>query len=241
VAGINAARFARGEPPVDFPRNESFIGVMIDDLVTKGVEDPYRMLTARAEHRLLLRHDNADVRLTPVGREIGLVSDPRWHRFVEKQDKVGAGRAALSEAFVLPSHNPVLAEFGSSPVEGRLSFFDLLKRPEIGLAEAVAIASRCGIPMVLPKEPDVREQLALAGLYDGYIRKQERLAERQGRLDEMKIPAAFDFVGLLGLSYESREKFGRIRPGTVGQASRIPGVRPSDVALLIGHLRAARA
>lgn len=233
VAGINAARFAQGATPVDFPRDESFIGVMIDDLVTKGVEDPYRMLTARAEHRLLLRHDNADARLTPVGREIGLVDDGRWARFELKRDAIARGIAALETTFATPLHNEALAALDSAGVENRVSAYDLLRRPEITLNRVEAL-----LPALdLPSTPEVREQIALTALYDGYIQKQRRLADRSRKLDEMPIPADLDLANLAGLSYESREKLGRIRPTTVGQASRVPGVRPSDVALLVGHLR----
>jgi tRNA uridine 5-carboxymethylaminomethyl modification enzyme len=240
VAGINAARLAWNEEPIAFPRNESFIGVMIDDLVTKGVEDPYRMLTARAEHRLLLRHDNADFRLTPVGRSVGLVSDRRWERFVEKESSIELGKQVLEENYVLPIHNDVLAEFGTNEISGRASFFELLRRPELGFTEVLNIANRCGISLPIAADPAVREQLALAGLYNGYIQRQERLADRQKLLENMRIPIDFEFTKLNGLSYESLEKMGRIRPITVGQASRIPGVRPADIALLIGHLKGGR-
>lgn len=239
VAGINAARFAQNEPPVDFPRNESFIGVMVDDLVTKGVDDPYRMLTARAEHRLLLRHDNADARLTPLGRSAGLVDDARWVRFERKQEAIATGRHALETHAVVPAHNDVLADFRTSTVDNRVSLFDLLRRPEVSLEDVLSIARRTGVGD-WTFESEVAEQLALAGKYSGYIERQERLAESQRRLETMRIPAAFDFATLAGLSYESREKLGRLRPATVGQASRVPGVRPADIALLIGHLKAIR-
>lgn len=241
VAGINAARFAANESPVDFPRNESFIGVMVDDLVTKGVEDPYRMLTARAEHRLLLRHDNADRRLTPLGRAVGLVEDVRWARYEEKQRQIDEGRKALDTTYVVPAHNDILAEFDTSPVDGRVSLFDLLKRPKIGLEDVLSIAHRAGLRLNISEEKAVREQLGLVGLYDGYIQRQERLAGQQQRLETMRIPDAFDYASLGGLSYESREKLGRLRPLTIGQASRVPGVRPADIALLIGHLKARRS
>ncbi|MGV3618551.1 MAG: tRNA uridine-5-carboxymethylaminomethyl(34) synthesis enzyme MnmG [Fimbriimonas sp.] len=233
VAGINAARYAQEETPVDFPRDESFIGVMIDDLVTKGVEDPYRMLTARAEHRLLLRHDNADARLTPLGHRIGLVRDDRWSRFEAKRAKIERGLAALETTFVTSAQNEALHAFGSAEIENRLSAYDLMRRPEMTLERVESLLPNLG----LPKEPEVREQLALAALYDGYIQKQRRLADRSRKLDELAIPVTLDLANLAGLSYESREKLGRIRPTTVGQASRVPGVRPSDIALLIGHLR----
>jgi tRNA uridine 5-carboxymethylaminomethyl modification enzyme len=233
VAGINAAHFALGAPPVDFPRDESFIGVMIDDLVTKGVEDPYRMLTARAEHRLLLRHDNADARLTPLGRRIGLVDDDRWCRFEAKRDAILVGLATLESHFLTAQHNDALRELGSAEVATKLSAFAVLRRPEISLDILEGLLP----DMELPEEPAVREQIALTALYDGYIQKQQRLADRARRLDEMAIPPGFDLANLAGLSFESREKLGRVRPTTVGQASRVPGVRPSDIALLVGHLR----
>ena len=240
VAGINASQWVRGEAPVDFVRSNSFIGVMIDDLVTKGVEDPYRMLTARAEHRLLLRHDNADQRLTPVARELGLCSTLRWDRFTTKLEGILAGRLVLDNTYLYPIHNPILADSGTAEVPGKLSLFDLLKRPEMNLERALTLAERCGLDVPISNEPQVREQLELAGSYDGYIQKQEKLAEQAIRLEEMWIPASFSFMDMNGLSYESKEKMTRIRPTTVGQASRIPGVRPSDIALLIGHLRFTR-
>jgi tRNA uridine 5-carboxymethylaminomethyl modification enzyme len=240
VAGINAAQYASDAPPVDFPRSESFIGVMIDDLVTKGVEDPYRMLTARAEHRLLLRHDNADARLTPQGRAVGLVDDVRWGRFAEKQEAIARGRGALEATSVRPAHNEILRAAGTAEVDGKLSLFDLLKRPELSLADVLALASACGLEVSVPVDGAVREQIALEGLYDGYIRRQERLIEQHRRLDEMRIPPGIRPGELPGISFESREKFARVQPTTVGQASRIPGVRPSDIALLIGHIRACR-
>ncbi len=236
VAGINAARRAADEAPVDFPRDQSFIGVMIDDLVTKGVEDPYRMLTARAEHRLLLRHDNADYRLTTLGREIGLVTDARWTRFTAKQEKIVRGRTTLEETFVKPDSNEALRAMGTAEVDTKVSLFDLMRRPEIRLDRALSLVSG----VFISEDRSVREQLELAALYEGYIQQQERRAMQDRKLDAMKIPLEFAYMDLKGLSYESREKLGRLRPYTVGQASRVPGVRPSDIALLIGHLRGGR-
>lgn len=235
VAGINAARFARDEEPVEFSRDNSFIGVMVDDLVTKGVEDPYRMLTGRAEHRLLLRHDNADSRLTPIAREIGMCGEERWEGFCEKQEKIARGLAALENTFVYPTENERLAEAGTAGVGTKTSLFALMKRPEMSLERALALVPET--PM--PADPRVREQVELAALYDGYIQKQQRLADNAKKLDLMRIPSDWDFAAMNGLSYESKEKLGRVRPTTIGQASRVPGVRPADIALLIGHLRAA--
>ena len=240
VAGINSVQWVRSESPVDFPRSNSFIGVMIDDLVTKGVEDPYRMLTARAEHRLLLRHDNADQRLTPIARQVGLCSEERWRRFGRKLDGIVAGKESLSNTYIYPIHNATLSQSGTAEVPGKLSLFDLLKRPEMNLSRALDLAKRCGLEIEISNDPQVFEQLELAGSYDGYIQKQEKLADQSKRLEEMWIPNTFSFMDMNGLSYESKEKLTRIRPTTVGQASRIPGVRPSDIALLIGHLRVNR-
>jgi len=238
VAGINAARYAKEEREVVFPRDGSFIGVMIDDLVTKGVEDPYRMLTARAEHRLLLRSDNADQRLTPISREIGLCSDDRWARFEAKMKAIESGLSSLREAFVSSAENALLEANGWAPLDNRTSLFDLLKRPSFSLADAERLAEMAGIDLQIPRDPDAREQIELTGKYDGYIAMQRRLAEKARQLDDLRIPKAFEYAGLKGLSFETREKLSRIRPTTVGQASRVPGVRPSDIALLIGHLRA---
>lgn len=240
VAGINAARRAADLPALVLPRHSSFLGVMIDDLVTKGVDDPYRMLTARAEHRLLLRHDNADQRLTPLARKIGLCSEPRWAKFESKLHAIDAGRATLEGATLTPAHNPVLDRLETAPIQNRTSLFDLMRRPEWGLALAESAASACGVEVDLPEDPAVREQLELAALYEGYVQMQQRQVDRDRRLEEMPIPSRFAFETLSGLSHESLEKLGRVRPQTVGQASRIPGVRPSDIALLIGHLRARR-
>jgi tRNA uridine 5-carboxymethylaminomethyl modification enzyme len=240
VAGINAALFARGQNPLDFPRDNSFIGVMVDDLVTKGVEDPYRMLTARAEHRLLLRHDNADARLTPIARELGLCDDARWRKFCDKREAIELGRAQLENTYVMPAQRQLLQNASTATVESKISLFDLLKRPEMDLEKLEALAENCGLSITISPDPKAREQIELAGAYDGYIQRQERLANQARKLDQMRIPNGFDF-GSLSLSFESREKLTRIQPSTVGQASRVPGVRPSDIALIIGYLKARAA
>jgi tRNA uridine 5-carboxymethylaminomethyl modification enzyme len=181
VAGINAARFAAGEPEVVFPRDESFIGVMVDDLTTKGVEDPYRMLTARAEHRLLLRHDNADQRLTPLGRELGIVEDRRWERFRAKMERVDSGLAALQGVTVSPAHSELMVEHGWPAVDTKTSLFELMKRPAFNLTDAESLAGRLGLEMWSPDDPECREQLELAGKYEGYIQLQQRVADKATR------------------------------------------------------------
>lgn len=250
VAGIQAARYAGDQPPVVFSRQGSFIGVMVDDLVTKGVEDPYRMLTARAEHRLLLRHDNADFRLTPISREVGLCSEARWARFEAKQDAIARGRRSLDEHWISSKHNPVLGAMGQASVATKTTLFELLRRPSFSLEDALLLAERLSVELQIESARDggrpgglageVWDQLALAAKYDGYLQQQERAAQQARRLETLPIPPEFDFGAMVGLSYESCEKLARIRPTTVGQASRIPGVRPSDIALLVGHLRSAQ-
>jgi len=249
VAGINAAFYATGEPETPFSRTESFIGVMIDDLVTKGVEDPYRMLTSRAEHRLVLRHDNADLRLTPFAARIGLACAERRRRLDEKVEAIAKGQAWMEGTYVYEVQTEAVESRGSSPVRGRASLFELLKRPDLDLDAVSQIATECGIDPEdhLPPRavdggfgavgPTARAQIEIEAVYCGYLQRQEDEASLARRMEGLKIPREFRFEELRGLSHESKEKLGRTRPTTVGQASRIPGVRPSDVALLIGHLR----
>jgi tRNA uridine 5-carboxymethylaminomethyl modification enzyme len=241
VAGINASRYALEDAPVEFPRDESFIGVMIDDLVTKGVDDPYRMLTSRAEHRLLLRHDNADLRLTPLARQIGLCSDARWQRFETKRERIETGLASLRGRHVHQGHNEVLAEEGLAPVVERISLFHLMKRADVSLATVERLAERTGQGLTRVDDRQAREQIELAGMYDGYLKRQGRLAEQARELEHLRFPRGFDFARTAGISHESREKLERVQPETIGQAARVPGVRPSDIALLIGQVRHGRS
>ncbi len=237
VAGINAAQYAREDEPIAFPRTNSFIGVMVDDLTTKGVEDPYRMLTARAEHRLLLRHDNADERLTPLGRLAGVVDDARWARFEAKQEAIAKGIFDLESTFVSPANDAALESLGMQPAKNRTSMFDMMRRPEVTLEVVEKIVNAIGSDLELPTAEAVREQVSLRAMYAGYIAQQQRLVDNANKLDDLKIPADWDYEAMSGLSYESKEKLGRIRPTTIGQASRIPGVRPTDIALVVGYLK----
>ncbi len=239
VAGINAALFAAGEPPAIFPRAESLLGVMIDDLVTKGVDDPYRMLTARAEHRLLLRHDNADRRLTPLGRSVGLVQDEQWTIFSEKVEAIAAGKKVLGEATFSSADNPVLATFDEPPLSTRVSIIDFMQRPGIDVAKAIEIATASGKSIEVSEDRAVREALRLEAVYGGYLEKESKMAEEARRMEGRTVPSDFDYNSIVSLSHEGREKLARVQPTTLGQASRIPGVRPTDVALLAGYLRSA--
>lgn len=240
VAGTNAALWSRGETPEIFPRTESFLGVMIDDLVTKGVEDPYRMLTARAEHRLVLRHDNADQRLTPIAIHLGLASETRAARFAAKMERIEAGRTELESLTTSSADADVHESLSLAQVRTKTSLFDLMRRPEVGLAEVTMLAEALGQDLALPTDVEARDQLELEAKYAGYIEIQRRAADQVHKLDAIKIPDLFAYDSLRGLSYESIDKLSRVRPTTLGQASRVSGVRPSDVALLLGHLRGSK-
>jgi len=233
VAGINAALKLQGRPPLVMDRTQSYIGVMVDDLITRGVNDPYRLLTSRAEHRLLLRHDNADCRLTPIGREIGLVDGQRWEAFQERLRQVKAERGRLQSTRVPQS----LAQRFS--VTGRgLSLADLLKRPEVTFAAIAPYNGGASTP------PDVARQVEIEVKYEGYIRMQEAEAERYRHLDSWQIPPDFDYTQYPALSREGREKLARMQPANLGQASRIPGITPADISILmvlLGRLKRQHA
>ncbi|MBF8376664.1 tRNA uridine-5-carboxymethylaminomethyl(34) synthesis enzyme MnmG [Alicyclobacillus mali] len=235
MAGINAARKAKGEEPVVLSRSDAYIGVMIDDLVTKGTNEPYRLLTSRAEHRLLLRHDNADLRLTELGYRIGLVSERAYSRVMRKKEGIQAELARLSRVKVKPQEvNERLAEWGSQPIDSGMSLAQLLKRPELSYHQIREMDPTGGVEI----DPEVREQVEIEIKYAGYIRKQNELIERQKRLEGRKLPEDVDYMQMTGLAMEAREKLSRVRPRTVGQAARIPGVTPADISILLVYLDA---
>ncbi|MCL6626977.1 MAG: tRNA uridine-5-carboxymethylaminomethyl(34) synthesis enzyme MnmG, partial [Alicyclobacillus shizuokensis] len=238
VAGINAARKAQGEAPIVLARSDAYIGVMIDDLVTKGTKEPYRLLTSRAEYRLLLRHDNADLRLMEIGRRAGLLAPEKYERMMEKKQAVAAELERLANTRVRPEvANPVLAAAGSRPIAEAVSLEQLLRRPEVEYAH---IEQMEGEAQAQRLSQEVREQVEIQVKYSGYIQKQLQDIERQKRLEEKEIPSSLDYEAVRGLSSEGREKLTKVRPMTVGQAARIPGVTPADISILLVHLQQAR-
>jgi tRNA uridine 5-carboxymethylaminomethyl modification enzyme len=235
VAGINAARSARGESPWAPRREEAYMGVMIDDLVTQGTTEPYRMFTSRAEYRLLLREDNADLRLTETGRGLGLVGEDRWRAFCEKRDNIELERERLRGIRVRPDTGLAQALEASCDISiGKESrALDLLKRPEVDYASLVSVS---GIgPGV--RDRRVAEQIEIQERYSGYLDRQRADIERRRRHEDMAIGEAFDYQRVRGLSAEVREKLERVRPDTIGQASRIPGMTPAAISLLLVHLK----
>ena len=264
IAAINACRQLRGEEPVVIGRSQGYIGVLIDDLVTKGVTDPYRLLTSRAEYRLLLRQDNADLRLTPIGREIGLVDDRRWELFSAKRRMIENERERLASTFVRPSDRQVLGILGIELADRSCSLEEILRRPEVRYADIARAAgmlrqaqhdgdrgeekrhSECseesrrdgGRDGSVP--PDVAEQVELAIKYSGYIERQETQVAQAAKMEEKPIPESVDYNSIRSLSREAREKLSNVRPGTLGQASRIPGITPADTAILAVHVEYLR-
>jgi tRNA uridine 5-carboxymethylaminomethyl modification enzyme len=233
LAGINAARKVRGQSPIILGRDEAYIGVLIDDLVTKDITEPYRMMTSRAEYRLLLRQDNADLRLSPTGYDIGLV-DKQRHQAVERKRKAIAGELArLTETWLRPTEetNGQLGAWDLPPLHDGVNALQFLRRPEITYAMLQTLAPAAG-----RLESDAAQQVSIEAKYAGYIEKQRLQVERMRRLEHHRIPDSFDYACMTGMRREAQEKLTRFRPATVGQASRISGVNPADISILLVYL-----
>ena len=239
LAGINAARQARALPPWAPRRDQAYLGVLVDDLITRGVSEPYRMFTSRAEYRLSLREDNADLRLTDVGRELGLVDDLRWDAFNRKRDAITRETERLKATWVNPRQLPeadAIRVLGQ-PIEREYRLFDLLRRPQVSYASLLSL-SGAGEAIAAP---EVIEQLEIQAKYQGYIDRQQDEVDKSLAHELLPLPDDFDYAAVPGLSFEVRQKLAQNRPQTLGQASRLQGVTPAAISLLLVHLKRRKA
>ena len=233
MAGINAALKVQEKEPLILSRSQGYIGVMIDDLVTKGTNEPYRLLTSRAEYRLLLRHDNADLRLSDIGHELGLINETRHAKLAEKKDEIKREMKRLEKVVIKATSevNEQLTAIGVSPLKEALHAITLLKRPEITYA---MIAEMTPAPVAL--SPEAAEQVEIQVKYAGYIDKQLDQVERMMRMEKKRIPERLDYDVISGLAIEAKQKLNQVRPLSIGQASRISGVNPSDISILLVYI-----
>ena len=237
IAGINAARRVQGKEPLILDRASSYIGTLIDDLVTKGCSDPYRMMTSRSEYRLLLRQDNADQRLTPIGHELGLIGEERWQRYLHKQEQIETERRRIEKLTFGPSPelNRMLEEHGTAPLETGAHAADLIRRPQIGYQDLAPFDPE------RPELPDeVTEQVEIQIKYEGYIQKQLMQVEQMRKLENRLLPEGIRYEEIRGLRLEAIEKLQRVRPHSIGQASRISGVSPADISVLLIYLESKK-
>jgi len=233
IAGINAALYVKEEQPLILDRSQAYIGVLIDDLVTKGTDEPYRMFTSRAEYRLLLREDNADLRLTEIGRKMGLVDDERWSVYLNKKEKLERIKKFLKETKVSPDVvNGYLQSIGSTPLKSGMKLYELLKRPEVEIKTLSEL-----IPDLKEFSDDILSEIETEIKYSGYINKQLKEVEKFKKLESMKLPEDLNYYEIPGLSNEMKEKFSRVRPTSIGQALRIPGVTPAAISAIQIYLK----
>ena len=230
VAGINAALKIKGEEPMILDRAGSYIGTLVDDLVTKGANDPYRMMTSRSEYRLILRQDNADERMTPIGRRVGLISDERYERFLKKQELKALELKRIRSTVIAPSEkvNELLVSRETSPITSGVKLADLIKRPQLSYEALESIDT--DRPSL---DPNIFEQIEVEVKYEGYIKKQLAQVEQMRRLEKKVLPSDIDYRSVRGLRLEAQEKLNRVHPTNLGQASRISGVSPADISVLV--------
>ena len=230
IAGINAAKQVFGQEQLTLGRSTSYIGTLIDDLVTKGCSDPYRMMTSRSEFRLLLRQDNADERLTPIGYQVGLIDEERYQRFLQKMEQIKEEKERVEKVNIAPSEalNELLVSRGTAPMRTGTKLADLIRRPQLSYLELSSFDEN------RPKlSDDVMEQVEIQIKYEGYIKKQLMEVEEIKRLEQKKLPEDMDYSQIEGLRLEAREKLQRVLPQDIGQASRISGVNPADISTLL--------
>ena len=237
MAGVNAALNIQNKEPFILKRSEAYIGVLIDDLITKGTEEPYRMFTSRAEYRTLLRQDNADLRLTPLAYELGLASEERMKKVTEKKKKTQRLIQFLKDTSITKEQvNPILERKGLAPIKHSMKMYKIAARPQLMLSDFEHIESFNAYMELEEVDQKIIEQAEIHLKYSGYIEKEKANADKLNRLENVVIPQTFNYEKVKSLSYEAREKLTKIQPTTISQASRISGVSPSDISVLLVYM-----